>query len=69
MFQCEFVLKRGGFFELRWLLIFFCETFGDSELSTRIYSTNIDDTHFKCPSDADAVVKEVYQPASGHHPL
>ena len=67
MFQCEFVLKRGGIFELRWLLIFCCETFGDSELSTRIYSTNIDDTHFKFPSDA--VVKEVHQPASEHHPL
>ena len=34
---------------------------GDDKLSSRIYSTNIVNTHLKCPFNADA--------ASEHYPL
>ena len=44
-------------------------SFTHFSLKSKHLFTNNDDTHLKCPSDADAAVKEVYQPASEHHPF
>ena len=47
--------KKRFFYE-PWVLIFFSrKTCGDNELSSKFYSSNIDNTHLKCPSVSDAV--------------